>query len=157
MRWQEEPNIIDMSAYRDEDLLEQGMLGIFLLVLKHIYDEDINGFAKKLLPKLAKIKGGVEKSAFLEAILSYWVAGSKKANVSELNQNAVKLLGSKLGGAVMTTAEMLIEEGKIEEKIEIAKKMIVRGLDDEAIMDCTQLTRKQILALRRDGKLSGKE
>ena len=53
----------------------------------------------------------------------------------------------------MTTAEMLIEEGKTETALE----MIKEGLEDAIIVRCTKLTAAQVAALRQDGKLSGNE
>ena len=102
MRRQEKLNIVDMSQYSDEDLLKQGMLGIFLLVLKHIYDEDINVFAEQLFPNPAELNSAVEK----------------------------------LGGAVMTTAEMLIKEDS----------------SVAAIIACTKLSLDEIEALRWNRK-----
>ena len=158
MRWQEKLNIVDMSKYSDDDLLAQGMLGIFLLVLKHIYDEDINVFAEKLFPKLAELNNAVEHYIFLEAILKYLVAGSKQANVSRLEQNAVKLLGSELGGAVMTTAEMLMKEGEKRGErnkgIKTALIMIGKGIDTKVIAECTELNEKEIEDLKRNGRFS---
>ena len=43
----------------------------------------------------------------------------------------------------------LVEEGKKEEKIQVAHKAIAKGFDDETIHDLTGLTIEQIQKLRK--------
>lgn len=49
----------------------------------------------------------------------------------------------------MTIAEQLKKEGKEESKLEIAKRMIKKGMDVEDVRDVTKLSKEKIQEIKR--------
>lgn len=148
-RWREHMVLIDLSAYRDEDLLVDGKLGVFLLVLKHIYSTDILQTLESLSPYLRKVEEG-HGDEFILTLFRYLYEAAKVENQAAVNHIAKKAFTREMGEKIMTIAEKLIEEGLEKGRIKFAKKMIAKGDSIENIQEMTELSLEQIQALQNE-------
>ena len=139
-RWREPMILIDLALYDDEDLLAGGKLGIFLLVLKYIYNPNLLTILKKLIPhmqQVEKLRGGAE---FLVTTFRYLYEAGRIENKEALDQIAVKSFSKETGGYMMTIADQIREEAREEYqksfrayKKEIADALKARGITLEEI------------------------
>ena len=103
--------LIDLSGYRDEELKGTVLLQVSLLLLKHIFDEEL----PQLLPKifallrhlLAENKTGLQ---FIEAVLKYLAIGTDKVTKQEL-KDTIEATLPKGGDILSTIAQQWIAQG----------------------------------------------
>ena len=69
--WQTPMILIDLSAYSDAELMQEGKLGLFLLILKHIYDPDMLLTLKRLIPLMAQVEELARGAEFLTTLFRY--------------------------------------------------------------------------------------
>ena len=152
-RWKEAIELIDLSAYSDQDLLGDGKLGVFLLVLKHIYATDIVQTLEFLAPHMKKVEEE-RGDDFIVTVFRYLYEAAKVENHEPMIHIAVKTFSEETGGKMKTVAEFLRDEGKKETRLEIAKLMLADKQPLEYIVKLTSLTMEQIKALsNQDGNL----
>ncbi len=70
-RWSEDITLVDLSDYNDDDLLGYGKLGIFLLVLKYIYDPNIMDILVRLVPLIREVEDLKNGESFLYSTFEY--------------------------------------------------------------------------------------
>lgn len=156
-RWREPMTLIDLSAFSDEDLMAEGKLGVFLLILKHIYSEDILTTLKALGPNMQAIEqkhGG----DFIVTVFRYLYEASRVENKDAVDHIAKETFSKETGAEIMTIAEKLKEEGREEglqegsykKAVEVARRMISLGNADEQIQLVTELSLAEIRVLRED-------
>ena len=103
--------LCDLSSYSDEEIKGAVMLKAAILLLKHIFSEDLKDrFPEilKLLSKLVEKQSGLE---YLETILRYVVSGSDKIKKEDIESAVMEVLREKGGDIMPTVAEQWIEQG----------------------------------------------
>lgn len=103
--------LCDLSSYSDEEIKGAVMLKAAMLLLKHIFSEDLkNRFPEilKLLSNLVEKQSGLE---YLETILRYVVSGSDKIKEEDIESAIMEVLREKGGDIMPTVAEQWIEQG----------------------------------------------
>ena len=118
-RWKEEMILVDLDVYEDSELLTMGRLGVFLMVLKHIYDSDMLETLKKLVPMMQELEGLDDGLEFLLTVFYYLYHASRIEKKDELERIAVESFSRETGGGVMTIAEQIREETRKESQEEI--------------------------------------
>ena len=111
-RWQEEMVLIDLATIDDETLISEGKAGIFLLVLKYIYDDNIEVILRRLIPEMQKVEKMQDGVVFLMTLFRYLYEASRMKNRQVLDEIAVKSFSEETGGKLMTLAEQIIEEAR---------------------------------------------
>ena len=145
--------LTDMTKYSDDKIIEifhNELLKVFLLIVKNIFNEKkLKDNLEKFL-NIGKIYYESEKGLdALESLISYLYNCMETVSVDDIVEVIQKI--SETGGEKSMTVPMkLRNEGKIEGKIEDAKKMLLKGLDVELILDVTGLSREEILKLSAD-------
>ena len=140
--------LTDLSCYTDDELkngvFDNVSTKLSALLMKNIHNEG------KLLENLvdflqiAALYFREEKGLrFLEAVIRYLMSNvdTQATDIIKKSVEAISFEGAK---TAMTIAESLVEKGKIEGKIEAAKKMKDRGLEINFIHEITGLTIEQI-------------
>lgn len=69
-RWDESMDLIDLSRYSDSELMEEGKLGVFLLVLKYIHTTNMEQTLKLLEPQMDQIEEQQDND-FIVAVFRY--------------------------------------------------------------------------------------
>jgi predicted transposase/invertase (TIGR01784 family) len=151
-RWHETIELIDLSGYTDEELLADGKLGVFLLVLKHIYASDILQTLELLAPQMQRIEQE-HGDEFLGTLFRYLYEALKLENHKPVNQIAIKTFSKETGDKMITIADSLreegLKEGELRKSVEIVKNLISKGFTDDLIQDVTGLALEQIQAIRK--------
>jgi len=147
--------LIDLCAFSDEELAVGGKLGVFLLILKHIYDENTLEWVSQLLPEMQKLDVDQDGRDFLTSVFTYLFEASSTEKQDEIEQIAVQSLTKETKESVMTIAEKLraegekrgkkdrIKEGRMEGRMEgirtVALRMLKKGLDLAIVSECSGL------------------
>lgn len=143
--------LIDLSSYTDDQIKQKitgKLLRILLQIMKYSYNDRI---LNENLEKIFKIgtlyieepKGLV----FFEKIIRYLYDIDDNLDVDMLMQ-VVKENDDKAGGLIMSTAEKLIQKGKSEKQVEVAKRMLKKGIDITTISELTDLSTIEIKKLK---------
>ena len=143
--------LTDMTHYTDnriQDIFDNELLKISLLIMKNIFNEDeLKRNLEKFLT-IGQIYFNSESNLkALESLLRYLWNCVENVSVDDIVKTLTKI--SETGGnTAITIAMKLKNEGKIEGKIENAKKMLVKGYLIEDIADITGLSVEQIEKLK---------
>ncbi|MEG1001117.1 MAG: Rpn family recombination-promoting nuclease/putative transposase [Cellulosilyticaceae bacterium] len=141
--------LLDVNRYAKEVLLEKESISsaIFLLDQKVDYEEYMN--------RLATIVKAFNKLTPEEKLeLKNWLANTLSEGIKDV---ALSILDAdkeevdKMTANITRTIEEMKEDAKIEEKLEIAKKMLLSGMDIEIIISITELEREKIEQLEIKG------
>ena len=156
-RWKEKDmQLIDLCSFSDEELAVGGKLSVFLLILKHIYDENILERVSQLLPEMQELDVDQDGRNFLISVFTYLFEASSTEKQEEIEQFAVQSLSKETKEGVMTIAEKLRAEGKKEGKKEgekngirkVAQRMLKKGLDLATVSECSGLTIETLKTLK---------
>jgi predicted transposase/invertase (TIGR01784 family) len=159
-------HLVDLTQVSDEELKHYRMFGMMARALKHIHDSDIYPFFIGILEGLRELEKQGEES-YIYSIITYIVGVGETPRQEDLLQ-AIKKLESVDEEKVMTLAEYLkpevfrrgmkkgleeglekgiekgIEKGKKERDIEIAKAMLLKGIDLDTIAGVTGYSKEEI-------------
>ncbi len=129
--------LVDLSRYSDEDIRGTIMSRVVLLLLKHIFDADIE---QRLPAILSLLRGLLDKTSglqYLETLLRYIASATDKIKKEQIMKIVEKTFMAIEGrNVVMTLAEQWIQEGYekgyekgiqyAEKQAEIGKKQAYR-------------------------------
>jgi len=141
-RWREEINLVDLSCYNDDDLLEYGKLGIFLLVLKYIYDPNIMGILEKLVPLIRHVEGLKNGQSFLHTTFEYLYRSSRIENKDDLERMEKEIFEkAEIEFSVrVKKLEQETEKNALQLKEQFALRLIDEGLDLTTVVRCSELS-----------------
>lgn len=152
--------LYDLSPYGDEEIKGNAKLRIFLEILKSIFNEDFEKFmdtlvrALETLEKLDKQKKGID---YFETFIRYIMNAREDINLTNVYE-VVKNISLERSEEIMTIAEQLIKEGmekgiekgRLEEKKNVARKLLSVGLTIEQIVEATDLSIEEIMELKEN-------
>ncbi len=138
--------INDLSQYSDNDIKGNVITKIMNLIMKHIFDRELDEALRKTFGLIRSIKDQKTGLELLEMMLRY-VISSREVDLKKIKKIVEAEQIKKGGDVVMTTAEILRKEGKLEGKIEDVRKMIEEGFKPQIIARVTGLKLSQIQKL----------
>ena len=150
-------HLIDLTQVPDEELKHYLWFGTMALTLKHIHDSDILPFFKGIIEILKELEKQGEES-YIYTIITYMAGVGETPHQEDFFQ-AIRKLESINEEKLMTLAEYLkpevykrglekgLEKGRHEEKIEIAKILLLKGIDIATVADSTGLSKEEIKKL----------
>ena len=139
---------IDLNTIQDEALKEHLWSGVMDLALKHIFAQNVLPYVESMMSLLQRLEkaGG---HGFIENVLIYLLDRGEMDQTSFLSI-VRKELPPELGDKIMTVSEQLIAKGVQQgvhlAKLEDARKMLAKGLDESFIIDITDLSLEDIRA-----------
>lgn len=156
-RWDRQDMVlIDLCAYSDEQLAKGDKLGVFLLILKHIYDSDLMAVFQRLEPLLKALDASESGRDFLLSTFTYVYEVAETENREQIEGFVLKSLSEETGGLAMTIAEKLRQEGR-EEGVKIGREegilverkstiqqLLRKGFDLAAITNMLGLSRDEV-------------
>ena len=138
--------IYDFSGYSDSEIKGEIKLRIFLKLISHIFDDDLEKGLKEVLPLMNKLKNKSTGMEYIETVVKYILNTGKEISLEELNEKA-KNISSEGSEIIMTIAEKLVEEGRKEELSRVAIKLLdnkLEGLRDEHKEKLKSLDKKSL-------------
>ncbi|SMB82642.1 conserved hypothetical protein (putative transposase or invertase) [Desulfonispora thiosulfatigenes DSM 11270] len=147
--------LYDVSKYKDEDIKGIAQLKIILTIFRDIFIKDKEGLketitlAAKYLRELEDRQTGIE---YFETFLKYVFNVGESLDEEDLKNIAEEIERIYPEGRelIMTTAERLRKEGRKEERKNVARKLLIKGMPVAEIIDITGLTKEEIEKLKRE-------
>jgi recombination-promoting nuclease RpnB len=136
-------HLIDLTQIKDEVIKQNIWSGVMELALKHIFARDMLIYAKEIVELLKHIEQ-VDGKSFAETVLIYILDRGELSNKDAFLDLVKTELTREVGEKIMTIAEQLKAEGKLEGKLEIAKQLLAQNFDLTFISKITGLPQQRI-------------
>lgn len=107
-----QPHLINLTAMSDEEIRGEIMTRLFMLVLKHIFEQDLGGRLYEILTMVAHVMNQPSGMEMVVALLRYLSRAGVKVSKEEVVEKLVELLPKEGGILMQTMADEWIEEGK---------------------------------------------
>jgi predicted transposase/invertase (TIGR01784 family) len=130
--------LIDLNKISDNLIRDRVWSGIMEFALKHIYARDMLPY----LPTILEIIHHLEKldgEKIIENVIIYLLDRGEWSDRDKLIHSLETNLDSDMGRRVMTLAEQWRTEGRFEQNLEIAKRLLSEGADFAFIVKITNL------------------
>lgn len=116
--------LVDTHAISDETLRQQHWFGTMAFFMKHVFERDFLPYLQDILPLLHKLEQ-LDGSNFVVTLLNY-VVTTAEINVEKLIEIVKEGLSTSTGEKIMTAAEQLRREGRIEGEQAMLMKLLHR-------------------------------
>ena len=139
--------LVDVTVIPDDEIMQHRSMAALTLVQKHIRQRDMAQLLDKLtrLFMLEKMSGQQ-----ITVLVNYMVQAGNTQDVQTLLYKLAQRVPQH-GDKLMTMADQLKQIGREEGKriaiLDIAKAMLKRGLDTDAIMEMTGLSKDELQKL----------
>ena len=111
--------LYDLSRYSDEEIRGAVIVKVFLMLFKHIFDEEFSGRLRGLFGLLKELSSGDKSSLeYIEMFLRYIMSTREDTTPEILKEIIEDAISEETGGVVMTVAEQLIKKGISEGRAE---------------------------------------
>ncbi len=107
-----EPHLVNLTALPDEAIQGEIVTRLFVLVLKHIFEQGLGGQLDEILTMAAAVLRQPNGMAMVVALLRYLGRAGIQVRKEEVAQKLLALLPKEGGMLMQTMAEEWIEEGK---------------------------------------------
>jgi predicted transposase/invertase (TIGR01784 family) len=141
--------LIDVNQLSEDELQQQQWAGMMALIMKHIRDRDIVLFLKRILGSLKRLEQ-IEGTDFVILLLNYCLNIGETLNIQEFVATVRQGLSQETGEKVMTIAEQLKAEGKLEAIKKIIAKGFEKNMTLKEIHDLTGLSFKELEKLSQE-------
>jgi len=145
--------LIDLGEIEDEELKKHAWSGVLEFALKHIFARDILPHIKSIAGLLAQLDqlGGRE---FVEIVLQYVLERGELKDREQFFELINDNISHEVGGDIMTLAEQIRDEGRIEGelkgKLEVAKQLLEDGAEPAFVAKITKLPLPTIKDLKNN-------
>ena len=155
--------LIDLTIMTEHEILKHKQLAVLEMCLKHIKARDFLKVTQHLLNAIIVAhKNNFEESLF-NSMLSYLTNAKEYKDLSPLFKSIEENI-SEYKETVMTYAEELrqegmkkgMEEGREEgmrRQLEMVRKLIKSGVDENIILETFELTKKELDKIKRELKI----
>jgi len=151
--------LVELSEVSDGALMAFNWYSLMALAMKHVR------WGERLLSAMEKIStnlGALEQSGggeYIEAVLKYIVDQGDLRNEARFETFVRSSISHPLGEEVMTLADRYVEkgmqqgmqkgelQGRREEKLDIAKAMLLKGCDSHFISSVTNLSETELVEM----------
>ncbi len=144
--------LIDLGQIDDETLKQHAWSGVMEFVLKHIFARDILPYLNDIAQTLHQLDevGGRD---FIEIVLQYLLERGELSDKDAFFKLIDTKISHEVGEKIMSLAEQLKEEGRLEGesqgRFEIAERMLAEGSDPVFVAKVTGLSLDKIKALQK--------
>lgn len=165
--------LIDLGRIDDEELKRHAWVGVMEFVLKHVFARDILPY----LQEIAELMGRIAQSGgrhYVSVVLQYALERGELKNKQAFFELINTQISSEVGEKIMTLAEQLkaegraeglqtglqkgiqegVQKGKFEGKLEIAKRLLVEGVEIAFIAKITGISLEKLKKLNDEALLS---
>lgn len=151
--------LADLTIIEDEEIVQHRKLGLLEITLKHIRDRDFNQAISYILKALQIAQSANINEFLVYVTFSYLLSGRDREELNPLIEQVKQKL-PEYGDKIMTYAEELrlegeqrgeqrgIQIGEQKAQLDIAKKLLQKGIDRETVFSTIELTQEQINQLK---------
>jgi predicted transposase YdaD len=140
--------LIDLGQIDDEILKQHAWSGIMEFALKHIFARDILPWLKDIADKLHQLDNAGGRD-FIAIVLQYLLERGELSDKDAFFKLIDTQISHEVGEKIMSLAEQLKEEGRIEKEREIAKRLLDEGADPALVAKVTGLSLAKIKMLQK--------
>lgn len=149
-------NLVNVHDYSDDELLSSKLEGMMSFALKHSIDKQVDNALYTLIEHFLAIDSKEDSELQLFQLVLRFMFGRNSVKNPQRFIDYAKSLPDKVKGDVMNVAEQIkdwvIEERRLEaviqEKREIAIKLLQKGADENLISEVTNLSIEQVAMLK---------
>jgi predicted transposase/invertase (TIGR01784 family) len=141
-------HLIDLGQIEDSQLKQHAWAGVMEFALKHIFARDIMPYLREmagLLHKIAQSGGRDYILIVLQYVLERGELKDKKAFFELINMQ----ISPEVGEKIMSLAEQLKAEGRVEGTLEIAERLLAEKVELAFIAKITGLSLAKIKELQK--------
>lgn len=138
--------LIDLSKIPDDELRRNTTLGLMEFVMKNIHARDFLLYMERLGSELSTIEQ-IVGSDYIIATIKYVIEAGNISDPEAFIEIAKNSLSPETGEKLMTVREYLIQKGKQEEAQYVARKLLIRGMNNVEISEITGLSKNEIAKL----------
>jgi hypothetical protein len=138
--------LFDISHMPDEHIKGAVLLKILFLTFKYIFNPELLNKLDDIFRLLMELDDKTRGTEYLEVLLRYLSNSAEHVSMEEL-QETVDEFFEKGGELMPTIVQQIRSEVKNEfekEKIEIAKRLIMKGMDVDTIEEITGIPREKL-------------
>ena len=106
-----EPHLINISSMSDEAIQGEVVTRLFVLVLKHIFDNGLGGHLDEILQLASEVLEQPSGMAMVMALLRYIGRSAVRIDKAEMTQKLLTYLPKEGGVLMETMAQEWIEDG----------------------------------------------
>lgn len=140
--------LVDVNVASENELTSRLWSGTMEFIMRHRFRQHISqeiGLIAENINQLIL----EERNQYVLQLLSYILAIDEEHHSTfELIKMMKNKLTPKVGEEIMSLAEILKEEGRFEEKLNTAKRMLADGIDPAFVAKATQLPLDQVKKLK---------
>ena len=140
--------LIDLGQIDDETLKQHAWSGVMEFALKHIFARDILPWLKDIADNLHQLDNAGGRD-FIAIVLQYLLERGELSDKEAFFKLIDTQISHEVGEKIMSLAEQLKEEGRIEKEKEIALRMLEEGSDPAFVAKVTGLSLDKIKKLQK--------
>ncbi|HGC5940565.1 TPA: Rpn family recombination-promoting nuclease/putative transposase [Legionella pneumophila] len=140
--------LIDLGQIDDETLKQHAWSGVMEFALKHIFARDILPFLKDIADTLHQLDNAGGRD-FIAIVLQYLLERGELSDKEAFFKLIDTQISHEVGEKIMSLAEQLKEEGRIEKEREIAKRMLDEGAEPAFVAKVTGLSLDKIKMMQK--------
>ena len=144
--------LIDLGQIDDETLKKHAWAGVMEFALKHIFARDILPWLKDIAGTLHQLDNAGGRD-FIAIVLQYLLERGELSDPEAFFKLIDTQISHEVGEKIMSLAEQLKEEGRIEGELnkekEIAKRLLEEGADPVFVAKVTGLSLDKIKILQK--------
>jgi len=121
--------LYDLTRYKDEEIKGMIVSRVGLLMMKHIFSDDLPDILKKVMELLAELLDKKKALDYVETIIRYVINASDAVSLKDLKTILEQSYFQKKEGELMTIAEQLRREGHQRGQLEDARDSVLDILE----------------------------
>ena len=127
--------LYDLTRYRDDEIKGMIISRVGLLMIKHIFCDDLRDQLKRVMELLAELSDKKRALEYVETIIRYVINASDAVSLDELKHIIVHSYFQQKEGELMTLAEQLRREGHQRGLQQGLEKGLQQGLEKGQLED----------------------
>lgn len=136
--------LVDITLIPDDEIMQHRSMAALTLIQKHIRQRDMATLLDKLSHLLIRARMSRQQ---IRVLVNYMVQAGEAQDVQTLLYGLAQRVPQH-GEELMTLAEKLRNDGRQSALIDVAKAMLQRGFELQAIMEMTGLSQEELKQLQ---------
>lgn len=142
--------LYDLSTYTEKDIKGEIKQRLFLEILVSIFQENFAERIKKILALADELEKKTGVAAYIETVMRYIMEVRDDLTLEKIIA-IDKELSTGRSALIMTIAEQLrqegLEKGRTEEKLKTARKLLMKGMVVDEVVELTELPKEAVQKL----------